>query len=60
MCQGTVWSNVFTACVRETKCPSVLKEAQVVPVYRKNSRTDPKNHRLISFLLVVGKVFENI
>ena len=52
--------EVFTACLRENKWPSTWKEAQVVPVHKKNSKTDPSNYRPISLLSVVGKVFEKL
>ncbi len=38
----------------------VWKEASVVPVHKRNSRSYPKNYRPISLLSVVGKVFERI
>lgn len=53
-------TQVFTTCVRENVWPSVWKEARVVPVHKKSSRTDPKNYRPISLLSVVGKVFERV
>ena len=53
-------SEVFKACLEENAWPSVWKEARVVPVHKKNSRSDPKNYRPISLLSVVGKVFERI
>ena len=51
---------VFSACLRENTWPSVWKEARVVPVHKKSSRSDPKNYRPISLLSVVGKVFERV
>ena len=51
---------IFNACLRENKWPTIWKEARVVPVHKKNSRSDPQNYRPISLLSVVGKVFERI
>ena len=53
-------SEVFKSCLEENTWPSVWKEARVVPVHKRNSRSDPKNYRPISLLSVVGKVFERI
>ena len=53
-------TTVFTACLGENTWPSVWKEARVVPVHKKSSRSDPKNYRPISLLSVVGKVFERV
>lgn len=46
------FSEVFTPRVAENTC--------VVPVRKKNSRSDPVNYRPISLLFVVGKVLERI
>ena len=36
------------------------KEARVVPVHKKNSRSDPSNYRPVYLLSMVGKVLERI
>ncbi|XP_063875034.1 uncharacterized protein LOC135108190 [Scylla paramamosain] len=53
-------TTVFSACLRENTWPLVWKEARVVPVHKRSSRSDPKNYRPISLLSVVGKVFERV
>lgn len=53
-------TTVFSACIRENTWPLVWKEARVVPVHKRSSRSDPKNYRPISLLSVVGKVFERV
>ena len=53
-------TTVFSSCLRENIWPLLWKEARVVPVHKRNSRSDPKNYRPISLLSVVGKVFERI
>ena len=53
-------TSVFSACLQENTWPSVWKEARVVPVHKRSSRSDPKNYRPISLLSVVGKVFERV
>ncbi|XP_063876903.1 uncharacterized protein LOC135109454 [Scylla paramamosain] len=53
-------TTVFTSCLREKKWPTVWKEARVVPVHKKNSRSEPNNYRPISLLSVMGKLLEKI
>ena len=53
-------AHIFSACLEERKWPSVWKEANVVPVHKKASRSDPSHYRPISLLSAVGKVFEKM
>ena len=53
-------TTVFTSCLSQNKWPTLWKEARVVPVHKKNSRSEPSNYRPISLLSVVGKVLEQI
>lgn len=53
-------STVFESCLRENKWPTIWKKARVVPIYKKNSRSEPSNYRPISLLSVVGKVLEQV
>lgn len=57
---STPLTTIFKSCLRENKWPSAWKEARVVPVHKKNSRTEPSNYRPISLLSVMGKVLEQI
>ncbi|KAK4319782.1 hypothetical protein Pmani_009300 [Petrolisthes manimaculis] len=53
-------TTVFSACIKENTWPSMWKEARVVPIHKRSSRSDPKNYRPISLLSVIGKVFEKV
>ena len=53
-------STIFMACLREKKWPGIWKEARVVPVHKKSSRSLPSNYRPVSLLSVVGKVLERL
>ena len=53
-------TTIFKSCLREKKWPSAWKEARVVPIHKKNSRSEPSNYRPISLLSVMGKVLEHI
>ena len=53
-------AQIFAACLEEKKWPAAWKEANVVPVHKKDSRTDPSHYRPISLLSIMGKVFERM
>ena len=40
--------------------PSILKLADIIPVYKKDSRYEKSNHRTISVLPNLSKIFENV
>ena len=40
--------------------PSAWKEANVSPLFKKGSKTNPLNYRPVSLTSVVGKVFETL
>lgn len=52
--------TVFSAYLMENTLPSVWKEALVVPVHRRSSRSDPQSYSPISLLSVGGKVFDRV
>ena len=47
-------TEVFTSCVREDTWLSIWKEARVVPVHKKKSRSDPANF-LICFMYIINR-----
>ena len=53
-------ATIFAACLEHKKWPAAWKEAHVVPVHKKESRSDPRHYRPISLLSAVGKVFEKM
>ena len=42
------------------RLPDVCKIAKLKPLFKKGSKTDPKNYRPISFLPLIAKVLERI
>ena len=53
-------ATIFAACLEQNKWPAAWKEAHVVPVHKKESKTDPRHYRPISLLSTMGKVFEKL
>ena len=56
----TPLSIIYTNCIKKGVFPKLWKMANVVPVYKKDSKLLMKNYRPISLLPVFGKMFENI
>ena len=51
---------LFNISLQEYIFPSKWKEAHIVPIYKKGSKTNIENYRGISILNTIGKVFEKI
>ena len=52
--------RLFNLCIEKGHFPLVYKVARVTPVYKKGSRSEISNHRPISVLPCISKVFESI
>lgn len=50
--------DIFNACICEGVFPAQFKSAKVIPLHKRNSKTDISNYRPISLLPVISKVFE--
>ena len=46
--------------IKHSSFPDAGRIPKVKPIFKKGSRTDPKNHRPISLLPLISKVFEKI
>jgi len=53
-------ARVFSLSFQKNTQPKLWKLASVVPVYKKNSKSDVKNYRPISLLPILSKVMETI
>ena len=53
-------TSVFQACVQECFWPSLWKQARVIPVHKKKSKSDPGNYRPISLLSNISKILEKV
>ena len=48
---------IFWPCLQNGKFATEWKQANVVPVFKKNNKQEVKNYRLISLLPVSSKIF---
>ena len=56
-----VFSNHFlNQIISEAVCPSCLKTAKKVPIFKKEDKTLPCNYILIFSISVIGKIFEKL
>ena len=55
-----ILTRCFNSSLDEGVFPSELKLADVIPVYKKGSKTDKSNYRPISLLPALSKVFEKL
>ena len=53
-------TDIFNKSLESKSFPSNLKEADVTPIYKKDSPTSKKNFRPISILPATSKIFERI
>ncbi len=52
--------EIFRATVSEGRVPSDWRRANVTPIFKKGSKTDPGNYRPVSLTSVCGKLLERI
>ena len=52
--------KIFNQSIQQGKFPDILKQAKIVPVYKKGSKTDLNNYRPISLLNIFSKIFEKL
>ena len=53
-------SDFYNRCITQGKYPDIFKIAQITPVYKKGQKNRIENHRPISILPNLSKIFENI
>ena len=51
---------IFRKCLETGYFPQSWKQANIIPIHKKNSKQDVKNYRPISLLPICGKIFEKI
>ena len=52
------YTKLFNLSIRLQKFPNPYKLSKVIPIHKKDSKTNPKNYRLISFKCIQGKLTE--
>ena len=53
-------SNIFNTSVQEGVFPYNLKQAKVIPVYKSDDKTEPRNYRPISLLSIFNRIFKKL
>jgi hypothetical protein len=53
-------THIINLSFKNGQVPTKLKIAKVIPIYKKNNRTDPNNYRPISLLSIINKIMEKI
>ena len=57
---GIYICHFFNVCADKSTFPSVLKHANITPVFRKGYRGSKENYRPMSILPVISKIFEKL
>ena len=53
-------THIINLSITTGSIPDDLKMARIVPLYKKNSKTNVGNYRPITVLSVISKVFEKV
>ena len=53
-------THIINLSIMSGYISSDMKNARVVPIYKKNSKTEVGNYRPVSILSVISKIFERI
>lgn len=53
-------THIVNLSMHTNKIPVDLKNARVVPLHKKNSKTDPGNYRPVSILTITSKILERV
>lgn len=55
-----ILTHIINLSIQDGKFPGAFKTARVVPLFKKNSKTDVGNYRPVSILCNISKIFEHI
>ena len=50
----------FNYCIDKGELPNDLKHADIVPIYKKNSKCEKENYRPVSILSNLSKIYEKL
>lgn len=52
--------GLFQTSLTHKKCPTIWKQANVIPIFKKGDKSDPNNYRPVSLLNTTSKLMEKI
>ena len=52
--------DFFNQSIQNSEFPSILKNANITPMFKKGYRGSKENYRLVSIFLVISKIFEKL
>ena len=55
VCYCEKLASIFNDCLKENKCPNLIKIAEIIPVFKKLDNSSKDNYRLISILQTLLK-----
>ena len=56
----TPLTKLFQLSIKQGKVPQQWKEANIIPIFKKGSRSDPSNYRPVSLTSILSKLLEKI
>ena len=59
-CYGEKLASIFNDCLKENKCPNLMKIAEISPVFKKLDNASKDNYRPTSTLPNFTEFFESI
>lgn len=52
--------HIYNLCIDKAIWPKALKKAEIIPIYKADDKTVPKNYRPMSLISNFAKIFEKI
>ena len=53
-------NDIFNSSLLQGEFPNLLKVGKIIPIFKKNEKTDPKNYRPVTILPCISKIIERL